>query len=349
MEPITRCVRGALVAALALAGPAAAQTSLRLEVRAAQGGGPPGSVAHVQPGATLDYAVTGELVGAPTQGLCMFAFDARFDGGPLAPMAAPATMELQEFVAPRGFNNPAGFGGTPAAGELLQVGGAMNTIANQFAPTPSGVVLTGIAAAAPEVLAVGTLTAPATPGTYTLALSAGFANALEAQNPGGSWRVRPLDVPDPAPLTVVVVDCAVRPYCAGKVNSAGCVATVQGSGVASLGGAGSLVLTASDVVNRQFGVFVFGRDEAQTPLYGGTLCVASPVVRLLEPGTSGGTGAPGTNCTGAFTRVIDAGFLATQGLMLGETVHCQWLYRDPLAPDLTTAGLSGAARFTVCP
>ena len=96
-------------------------------------------------------------------------------------------------------------------------------------------------------------------------------------------------------------------------------------------------------------MFVFGRDEAQTPLFGGTLCVAQPLVRILEPGTSGGTGAFGTNCSGSFSRVVDAAFLANQGLMLGETVHCQWLYRDRFSADGTTARTLEAARFTVCP
>lgn len=329
---------------LGLAAGAAGQTTLQLEVTTGQG-----PVAYVVAGATVDYQVTGLLGGDASQGLCMFAFDAAFDGGPLDPMAAPTSGTVQEFVAPRGFNNPAGFGGTADAGDLLQVGGAMNTIANQFAPTPSGIVVTGFADGAPEILATGSVTAPATAGTYTLSLSDGFANALESQAPAGFWRVRPVEVLAPASLTIIVLDCGTQSYCTGKVNSGGCVATIQGSGQASASGSGSLTLTVSDVINDQFGMFVFGRDEAQTPLFGGTLCVAQPLVRILEPGTSGGTGAFGTNCSGSFSRVVDAAFLANQGLMLGETVHCQWLYRDRFAADGTTVGLSEAARFTVCP
>lgn len=330
--------------ALGLVASSAGQTTLQLEVTTGQG-----PVVHVIAGATVDYQVTGLLGGDASLGLCMFAFDATFDGGALDPMAAPASGPVQEFVAPRGFNNPAGYGGTAEAGGLLQVGGAMNTIANQFAPTPSGIVVTGFADGAPETLAIGSVTAPSTAGTYTLSLSGGFANALESQSPAGFWRVRPVDVLAPGSLTIIVLECGTHSYCTGKVNSGGCVATIQGSGQASSSGSGSLTLTVSDVINGQFGMFVFGRDEAQTPLFGGTLCVAQPLVRILEPGTSGGTGAYGTNCSGSFSRVVDAGFLASQGLMLGETIHCQWLYRDRFAADGTTVGLSEAARFTVCP
>lgn len=334
----------AMALSAGLTSVAAAQTTLQLEVSTAQG-----PVVHVLAGATVDYQVTGLLGGDASQGLCMFAFDAAFDGGDLDQMAAPAAGTIQEFVSPRGFNNPAGFGGTPRTGDLLQVGGAMNTIANQFAPTPSGIVVTGFGDGAPAVLATGSLTAPAAAGTYTLSLSDGFANALESQDPTGFWRVRPVDVLQPTALTVVVLDCVTQSYCTGKVNSAGCVATIQGSGQASLSGSGALTLTVSDVVNDQFGMFVFGRGEAQTPLFGGTLCVAAPLTRMLEPGTSGGSGPFGSNCSGSFTRVIDASFMASQGMLLGETIHCQWIYRDRFAPDGTTVGLSEAARFTVCP
>lgn len=327
---------------------ATAQTTLQLEVTGTQAGAQASTV-YVLPGATVDYQVTGLLGGDASQGLCMFAFDASFDGGDLNQMAAPATGDIQQFVAPNGFNNPAGFGGTDSSGNLLQVGGAMNTIANQFAPTPSGIVVTGFADGGAALLAEGSLTAPAAAGSYTLSLSGGFANALESQDPTGFWRVRPVEVLDPIVLSVVVLDCGIQQYCTGKVNSGGCVATIQGSGTASLSGTGSLTLTVSDVVNDQFGLFVWGREEANMPLFGGTLCVAEPLMRILEPGTSGGTGPFGTNCSGSFTRTIDATFLASNGALLGETLYCQWFYRDRFAPDGTTAGLSEAARFSVCP
>ena len=70
--------------ALGLAASAAGQTTLQLEVTTAQG-----PVVHVVAGATVDYQVTGLLGGDASQGLCMFAFDAAFDGGALDPMARP--------------------------------------------------------------------------------------------------------------------------------------------------------------------------------------------------------------------------------------------------------------------
>lgn len=331
-------------AAVSAATVAGAQTTLDLAARTTSG-----DVVYALPGSTIDYEIVGALGGDASEGLAMFAFDLSFSGGDLAQAAAPAAGPILEFVAPRGFNNPEGFGGTVRGGNLLQVGGAMNTIANQFAPVPSGIVVTDFALGAEAVLANGSLTAPTTLGTYTLEISNGFANALDALQPAGFWKVKGAEVTSQTALTVVVVDCFAQTYCTGKVNSQGCVATIDPVGLASLSGAGSLTLTLTDVINRQFGLFVYARSEAQMPLYGGTLCVGSPFTRVLEPTRSGGAGPAGTTCGGQFVRDIDAAFLNANGMLMGETIFCQWIYRDRFQPDMTTVGMSNAVRFTVCP
>ena len=58
--------------------------------------------------------------------------------------ATPTTNPIMNFARPAGINNPAGFGGTPSAGRLLQVGGAQNTMNSSFAPYPIGTVITGV-------------------------------------------------------------------------------------------------------------------------------------------------------------------------------------------------------------
>ena len=103
------------------------------------------------------------------------------------------------------------------------------------------------------------------------------------------------------------------------------------------------------MLNRQFGLFVYGTELADDPAFGGTLCVGGNVVRLMEPTNSGGSGAPGTTCGGSFTLVIDGAFLAAAGFGIGDEFFCQWLYRDPLAPDGSGAGITNAAAFLVCP
>ncbi len=331
-----------LFAAATLAAPSAAQVTLDVEILS--GGAP---VVSVLPGQSVPFTVEAQLGGEPSQGLAMFSIDLDHDGGPLTQVAPSAA--AAPFVSPMGVNNPAGFGGTLRAGDLLQVGGAMNTINNQFAAAPLGSVVTGIALTAAEELATGTLVAPSSAGVYTLTARNLFANAIDAPAPAGFWEVKAVEAGAMGALTILVLDCGAETFCEAKVDSAGCAPSITASGAASLGGSSSLTLTASNVLNRQFGLFVYGTELADDPAFGGTLCVGGNVVRLMEPTNSGGSGAPGTTCGGSFTRVIDGAFLAAAGFGIGDEFFCQWLYRDPLAPDGSGAGITNAAAFLVCP
>lgn len=340
----TLVVLGPILGLTLAASTAQAQTTLDLEVLSSGD-----ATVFVQAGDTVDYAVQAELGGAASQGLAMFAFDLVYDGGALTQADAPTAGPLLQFVAPLGLNNPAGYGGTVRGGDLIQVGGAMNTINNQFAPQPSGSVITGIADGAAVELATGSFVAPTSPGTYTLRAQNLFANALESQAPAGHWVVAAVESGSVEPLTVVVLDCGATTYCSSKVASVGCVPAISSSGSASLGGSAVLTLVADDVVNRQIGVFVVGTEAASDPVFGATLCVGGSVSRLIEPALSGGSGPAGSNCDGSFTRVIDSTFLVNSGFGLGDQVYCQWVFRDPAHADGTGAGLTNAAAFVVCP
>lgn len=331
-----------LLAAAMLVAPVTAQVSL--DLRILSGGA---SVVSVLPGQQVNFTVEGQLAGDPSQGLAMFAFDLDFDGGSLTQLSP--TGSVAQFVAPAGLNNPAGFGGTVRGGKLLQVGGAMNTINNQFAAAPNGSIVTGVALSAPEALATGSLVAPSAAGVYRLVAGSLFANALDAPALSGHWDVKPAQPGALEVLTLLVLDCGAETFCEGKVDSAGCLPSITASGAASLGGSSSLTLTASGLLSGQFGLFVYGTEVADDPAYGGTLCVGGSVVRVLEPMNSGGTGAPGSSCSGSFTRVIDGAFLASAGFGIGDEFFCQWVYRDPLAPDGSGSGLTDAAAFLVCP
>ena len=115
----------------------------------------------VSPGETVDYTITGVLSDTYNQGLAMFAFDLAFDGGALAQTNHPGSTEMLNFASPLGINNPAGYGGTPIGGDLIQIGGAQNTIEQNFAPQPTNTIITDIGHAS-VLIASGSLTAPAT-------------------------------------------------------------------------------------------------------------------------------------------------------------------------------------------
>lgn len=165
------------------------------------------SAVTVAPGAAVAWSAVGELSDNASDGLALFAFDLQWSGGALAPAATPVTSPMTSFARPLGLANPAGFGGTPGGvGRLLQVGGAQNTIDNTFAPYPTGGVVTGVGAPGqPVVLAAGQLTAPTTPGTYTLAASNVVANVIRPGQTGATfWRVDKASAGTVTPLVVTV-------------------------------------------------------------------------------------------------------------------------------------------------
>jgi hypothetical protein len=197
---------GAAALLLVAAVPAAA-TNLNLTI---QSGGQ-GTVT-VPPGANVPYDIVGVLSDAASDGLAGFSLDLSFSGGPLAKANEPSTPPMLSFDKPAGVTNPAGFGGTVVAGKLVQVGGAQNTIANVFAPYPNGNVVVDVAQIGQAVtLVTGQLTAPVTPGTYTLSMSAVVSNVIQqGQNGVPFWRVEKAPPGTLIPLTVIVSSARPR-------------------------------------------------------------------------------------------------------------------------------------------
>jgi hypothetical protein len=147
-----------------------------------------------KPGAVVPYAVTLELGDASTDGLAGFTFDLAFDGGALGAAVAPASGPTMSFRSPQGFSNPNGFAGTLINGELIQVGGAQNTLLNAFAPQPIGAVTIGVAQPGSSVLVIsGTVQVPTEAGTFTLSARDVLANGIVAgQTPSSFYKVEEL-------------------------------------------------------------------------------------------------------------------------------------------------------------
>ncbi len=341
----TPLVSRILVAALAAAAPASASDlSLSVQVSGQN------SVSAL-PGEVLVYSVVAELSDNANEGLALFCFDLAFDGGDLVPAQLPLAGPLLEFSFPRGVTNPAGFGGTPVGGDLLQVGGAQNTIKNVFAPQPTGNVVTGVAAnGAPIVLVQGTLTAPTQPGSYTLSAHNLVANVIrQGQTGSGShWIVEAAGAGAITNLALDVVDCTPSVYCTAKVNSQGCTPSIGFVGAASLSDPAGLLVTCDDVLNRQFGQWFYGLTPSNMPFAGGIRCVAQPFARAPVVPTLGDP-FPTQNCSGSLSFSVTPAFLSGQGFLPGQQVHGQWWYRDPQHLDGTGIGLSNAIQFIVCP
>lgn len=299
----------------------------------------------VGPGGVVSYDVTGELSDAANEGLALFAVDLVFDGGDLAQAAAPASDPMQRFASPMGLNNPAGFGGTVIGGDLIQVGGGQNTIANTFAPQPSGMVVTGVAQpGAPEVLVSGMLTAPMTPGVYVLTATNVVANVIREGETGTPfWAVDPVTDSSVTSLEIVVLDCGTFNFCVNTPNSdfAG-GASLSSFGTTSIA-ANNLTLRANDVPRGGFGLFFYGTAQLQTPFGDGFRCVGGQTFRLGRPTQS--------NANGVVNRPLDVGAPPSPAgtITAGATWFFQYWYRDPGGPGGNGFNTSDGLTATFCP
>lgn len=139
-------------------------------------------------------------------------------------------------------------------------------------------------------------------------------------------------------------------YCSGKTNSAGCVPQINGLGTPSASsGSGYLVLGTSEL-NRKTGFLLYTRaGRANTPFFGGTLCLASPLHRTPAQ-NSGGSSAP-SDCSGVFSFDFNAWVASgvDPALVAGVTVNVQYYSRDPGFAAPNNIGLTNALEFTLQP
>lgn len=165
----------------------------------------PQSGTTVSPGATIDWSIAFEVSNNDNAGLALLLTDlVQDDGNPEQldlPYADGVPAALANFSRPGGVSNP-GDGanstgyvgsrrGAPGAQNLIQIGGGQNTF-GQAPPASTDIaqsvnVVGAIGQNGPEVLAQGSFTAPATPGTYVFRLQDARANVLEAVNPAPAF------------------------------------------------------------------------------------------------------------------------------------------------------------------
>lgn len=186
----------------------------------------------VAPGASVDYKIIGTLSDDANEGLALIGLSLDFTGGPLTQGNSPVVgvsscaEPMRAFVKNDGITNPDGFGGTVIGGDLIQAGGAQNTIMNTAdnALFPVGAVFTGIAeplpsGCGPAVILTGALTVPpGTPfGDYFLNAFDVFANVIVAGEDGTGtfWATEAAGFDPATNLTNLTV--TVQPTCTAAV------------------------------------------------------------------------------------------------------------------------------------
>ncbi len=199
---------------MTLATPATAQT-VQIELASPQNG------TTVEPGTTIEWTINfNVLTETGIEGLALLSVDLAQDNdnpGYLdIPPADAVPAHMTNFSRPAGICNPGettpatGYTGlqrgTPGRQNLLQIGGAQNTLGQAMAPgtgvAENAVVETGVGQSGALVLASGSFQAPSAEGEYVFRLQTGVANVLTT--PG-----------DPPPPYSPVVEANVVPTLLG--------------------------------------------------------------------------------------------------------------------------------------
>lgn len=129
-------------------------------------------------------------------------------------------------------------------------------------------------------------------------------------------------------------------YCTAKVTSTGQVPRIQATGVLSLSGPDDCFLDAVNIVPVQFGLFFWGPEPAEIPLFGGTLCVGGSLVRTTVQSSGFG---------GTYSFHFSQAYLASAGLNPGTQVYGQYWFRDPGYTPPNAIGWTDGVAFTVHP
>jgi len=243
-----------VVLAAALYGSTAMATDINISVQQTNGT----NEITVAPGEMVDYKVFGVLTDDVNEGLALIGLSLHFTGGPLTPANTPldgdftCTNPMRNFVKPEGMTNPDGYDGTVIGPDLIQCGGAQNTINNTVgnAAFPIGAVLTGVAQPAgcgPAVILTGSFLVPAdlAPGPYTLDAFDIFANViLDGEDGNPFWATEPAGLGSVTNLAITVGDVPVA-----LVSS---YPPFTGFGVATVPAQGALWRSAGNVVRLTF-------------------------------------------------------------------------------------------------
>lgn len=167
-----------------------------------------------------------------------------------------------------------------------------------------------------------------------------------ADNPNDSITEAAID--DVVAATLSAIPCPlITTYCTAKTNSLGCVPSIGSTGIPTGSGAGPFEIDVTQVLNNKTILLFYGYQQASAPFFGGTRCIAVPLIRTGLSDTGGN--ATGNDCSGVGAFDFEALILSgvDTSLAPGISPVTQFYYRDPADPF--TVGLSNALQFRICP
>ena len=136
-------------------------------------------------------------------------------------------------------------------------------------------------------------------------------------------------------------------YCVPKTNSQGCIPAIGYSGVPSVTGPDNFLITATNVLNNKTGILLWSQTSANTPFFGGTLCVGGEIRRTPAQNSRGN--APPDDCSGTYSFHFSQPYMVPHLLGGGSTVYAQYWSRDPGFASPNNLGLTNGLHFTIAP
>lgn len=130
----------------------------------------------------------------------------------------------------------------------------------------------------------------------------------------------------PADMGALALDAAwsssPAAYCRAGYETFSCIPRIGSTGVASLSGAGQLMVTGSGIYSDKFGVLFVGLGDGFSVLGDSVLCVGGPLTRLPVQAVTGAL------CEGSLVQPLTPMDLVGLGVFPGERIYAQWAYRN---------------------
>ena len=134
-------------------------------------------------------------------------------------------------------------------------------------------------------------------------------------------------------------------YCEAKLNSLGCEPVMTVTGDSSMSGPDDFSVRVENLRNGQFAAIIWSYGQADVPFAGGSRCVGLPI-QLTKPRFTGGTPAPGLDCSGFVEIPLMHSDFAEMG-EVGTQVFLQVWSRDPGHSDGSGLGLTSGLCVTI--
>ncbi|MCE9592685.1 MAG: calcium-binding protein [Planctomycetes bacterium] len=191
-----------------------------------------------------------------------------------------------------------------------------------------------------ELVSLDTLGAQADKASYDPSLSA-FGRAISFSSsapltpgPSDMW----------SDIFVREGSCHITTYCTAKMNSQLCIPAITTLGAPNSGGFDNFHVGASSVIPKAPGILIWSNAASATSFGGGTLCIATPLVRTSAQ-LAGGDAA--VTCSGTYDFLFGQSYMASHGLAPGVAVYAQIWSRDNGFSAPNNVGLTDAVRFVI--